>query len=82
MDEFSNPEILSDAEVSSFYSSSLKEILKKSTTSFVVERLLIVSFTVICSSAWEKILKFVSNIIINTNLVLYISINIFNYYNN
>ena len=37
MDEFSNPEILSDAEVSSFNSSSLKEILKKSTTSFVVE---------------------------------------------
>ena len=82
MDEFSNPEILSDADVSSFNSSSLKEILKKSTTSFVVERLLIVSFTVICSSAWEKILKFISNIIINTNLVLYISINIFNYYNN
>ena len=82
MDEFNNPEILSDAEVSSFNSSSLKEILKKSTTSSVVERLLIVSLTVICSSVWEKILKFKSNIIINTNLVLYISKNIFNYYNN
>ena len=52
--------------MSSFSSSSLKEILNKSRTSFVVDKSLIVSLKINCCSAWEKILKFINNIIINT----------------
>jgi len=49
----------------------------------IIDNLLLINlFTVIFFSTWEKILKFINNITINTNLVLYISINIFNYYNN
>ena len=49
--------------MSSFNSSSLNEILKRSTTSSVLDKLFIVSEAISLDSVWEKILKFISNIV-------------------
>ena len=82
IEELSRPEILSEAYVSSFNSSSLSEILNKSTTSFVLDKSCKESLDTPFTSDCEKALKQVNRNNKKNKFLLCIYTNIFNYYNN